>query len=158
MISVKIYKPEPYTEAGGFILANIANRLVDIATQHSESLNSVTGIISRLWALDPGVLALAALDNQGHIKGHAIGIIEGDTAYLLQPRVDEPTEGDTIGEFVALAEDWLKVYNSAVLGPGMGIVIPGLTLLARRADPKWMKKYNFSTVKYVMFKPLKEGE
>lgn len=154
MLTVKIYKPEPYTEAGSFILAQIANRVIELAQQHEEPLPPLFDVLARLWKLDPGVLALAALDDKGGIKGHALAVVEGDAAYLLQPRVDEPTEGDTIGEFIALAESWLKVYNSAVLESGLGAPIPRLTLLARRSDPKWAKKYGFETKKYIMEKEL----
>lgn len=154
MLAVKIYKPQPYTGAGSFILAQVANRVIELAEQHGEPLQPLYDVLSRIWKLDPGVLVLAALDKLGHIKGHALAVIEGESAYLLQPRVDEPTEGDTIGEFIALAESWLKVYNSAVLESGLGPPIPLLTLLARRADPKWAKKYGFETKKYVMEKEL----
>lgn len=156
MISVKIYEPKPYTSAGGFILADLSNRLMESAKQHNESEASVRNLFTRLWALDPSVLALVALDDSGHVKGHALATIEGDSAYLLQPRVDEPTEEDTIGKFISLVEYWLKVYNSAVIKQGIGIPISHLTLLARRADPKWAKKYGFETRKYLMEKELGE--
>ncbi len=154
MISVKIYRPEPYTSAGSYILAEIGNRVVKLAQEHGESVTPFVSMISRLWGLDPAVLALAALDGKGNVKGHALALLHEEAAYLWQPRVDEPTEGDTIGEFVTLAEEWLKVYNSAVVKEGLGVAIPGLTMLARRADPKWAKKYNFTTKHYEMFRPL----
>ena len=152
MISVKIVSPKPYTKAGSFILAEVANRIVDNAEEHGEDVSPLHQIIARAWVLDPGVLILAALSDKGLVKGHAVAGISDSKAYVLQPRVDEPTESDTIGEFIALAESWLKLYNLQVLG-GEG-AIPRLTLLARRADPKWAKKYGFFTKHYVMEKEL----
>ncbi len=152
MISVKIVSPKPYTKAGSFILAEVANRVVDNAEEHGEDLSPLHQIIARAWVLDPGVLILAALSDKGLVKGHAVAGISDSKAYVLQPRVDEPTENDTIGEFIALAESWLKLYNLQVLGDEGAI--PRLTLLARRADPKWAKKYGFFTKQYVMEKEL----
>ena len=152
MISVKIVVPKPYTLAGGFILAMVGFRLVDNAHEHGEDLLPLHQIIARAWVQDPGVLILAALDDKGLVKGHAAAAVSESKAYLLQPRVDEPTENDTIGEFIARAEDWLKLYN--LQGLGKEDAIPRLTLLARRADPKWAKKYGFLTKHYVMEKEL----
>ncbi len=152
MISVKIVSPKPYTKAGSFILAEVANRIVDNAEEHGEDVTPLHQIIARAWVLDPGVLVLAALSDKGLVKGHVIAGISDSKAYVLQPRVDEPTESDTIGEFIALAESWLKLYNLQVLEQENAI--PRLTLLARRADPKWAKKYEFFTKHYVMEKEL----
>ena len=152
MISVKIVSPKPYTKAGSFILAEVGNRLILNAQEHGESLTPLYGILSRAWNKDPGVLILAALSDKGLVKGHAVIAAADQAVYLLQPRIDEPTENDTIGEFIALAESWLKVYNLQVLGQEGAI--PRLTLLARRADPKWAKKYGFFTKHYVMEKEL----
>ena len=152
MISVKIVSPKPYTKAGSFILAEVANRIVDNAEEHGEDLTPLYGIIARAWHKEPSVLILAALSDKGLVKGHAIVSATDLAAYLLQPRVDEPTENDTIGDFIALAESWLKLYNLQVLGEEG--VIPRLTLLARRADPKWAKRYGFLTKQYVMEKEL----
>ncbi len=154
MISVKIFRPDPDTEAGSLILAQIASRVYRLAKEHDDDLVPLRRLIGRLWECDPGALALAALDAKGNVKGHVLASLEGDAAYVLQPRVDEPTEGDTIAEFVSLAEEWLTVYNSAVEKNQLALPIPGLTLLARRADPKWAKKFNFTTKYYVMFRPL----
>ena len=152
MISVKIVSPEPYTKAGSFILAEVGNRLILNAKDHEEDLAPLYQILGRAWIKDPGVLILAALSDKGLVKGHAAAAISDTKAYILQPRVDEPTENDTIGEFIALAESWLKLYNLQVLGEEGAI--PRLTLLARRADPKWAKKYRFFTKQYVMEKEL----
>ena len=152
MISVKIVSPKPYTQAGSFILAEVGNRIVDNAEEHGEDVMPLYGIISRAWNKDPGVLILAALSDKGLVKGHAVVAAVDQSVYLLQPRVDEPTENDTIGEFITLAESWLKLYNLQVLGEEGAI--PRLTLLARRADPKWAKKYGFLTKQYVMQKEL----
>ena len=152
MISVKIVVPKPYTLAGGFLLAMVGLRLVDNANEHGEDLSPLHQIIARAWIKDPGVLILAALDDKGLVKGHAAAAVSESKAYLLQPRVDELTENDTIGEFIALVEDWLKLYNLQVLGKEDAI--PRLTLLARRADPKWAKKYGFFTKHYEMEKEL----
>ncbi len=152
MISVKIVSPKPYTKAGSFVLAEVANRIVDNAEEHGEDLEPLHQIISRAWVLDPGVLILAALSDKGLVKGHAAAAISETKAYILQPRVDEPTETDTIGDFIALAESWLKLYNLQVLG--QKDAIPRLTLLARRADPKWAKRYGFFTKQYIMEKEL----
>lgn len=152
MISVKIVSPKPYTKAGSFILAEVANRIVDNAEEHGEDVSPLHQIIARAWVLDPGVLILAALSGKGLVKGHAVAAVSKTKARILQPRVDEPTESDTIGDFIALAESWLKVYNLQVLG--QEDAIPRLTLLARRADPKWAKKYGFFTKHYVMEKEL----
>ena len=152
MISVKIVSPKPYTQAGSFILAEVGNRIVDNAEEHGEDVMPLYGIISRAWSKDPGVLILAALSDKGLVKGHAVVAAVDQSVYLLQPRVDEPTESDTIGEFIALAESWLKLYNLQVLG--QKDAIPRLTLLARRADPKWAKKYGFFTKQYIMEKEL----
>ncbi len=152
MISVKIVSPKPYTQAGSFILAEVGNRIVDNAEEHGEDVMPLYGIISRAWSKDPGVLILAALSDKGLVKGHAVVAAVDQSVYLLQPRVDEPTESDTIGEFIALAESWLKLYNLQVLG--QKDAIPRLTLLARRADPKWAKRYGFFTKQYIMEKEL----
>ena len=152
MISVKIVSPKPYTKAGSFILAEVANRIIDNAEEHGEDLLPLYLTFARAWNKDPGVLILAALSDKGLVKGHAVVYSKDDKVFLVQPRVDEPTESDTIGEFIALAESWLKLYNLQVLGEEG--VIPRLTLLARRADPKWAKKYGFFTKQYVMEKEL----
>jgi len=153
MISVKIYKVDPYTRAGGFIVAEIAQRLIKQAHEHGEPLDDILVLMSRIWAADPGVVFHAALDDKGVVKGYAIAAVESGSLFMFQPRVDEPTKGDTIGEFVALVEKWLKGYNSTVSELNH---IPGINLIARRADPKWAKKYGFTTTKYIMFKPLGE--
>ena len=59
MISVKIVSPKPYTKAGSFILAEVANRIVDNAEEHGEDVTPLHQIIARAWVLDPGVQAPA---------------------------------------------------------------------------------------------------
>jgi len=155
MISVKILRVEPYHPQLGLLMPQIAQRLLDNVKQLGGAGDSgILNLMSRAWAGDPTVLVLACLTDKGQIKGHAISYIDGNQAFLLQPRIDEPTDKDTTGDLIALVEQWIAEYNEAIGIDNLGH-IQGITLLAKRADPKWAKKYGFETVLYQMHRKLK---
>lgn len=151
MISVKILRVEPYHPQLGLLMPQIAQRLLD-STVVGDS--GVFNLMSRAWAGDPRILILACLNDKGQIKGHAVSYIDSDQAFLLQPRIDEPTDKDTTGDFIALVEQWIAEYNETIGKSALGH-IQGITLLAKRSDPKWAKKYGFETVLYQMHRKLK---
>lgn len=149
MISVKIIQVEPYHPQLGLLMPQIAQRLM---TQLGDG-PGVSALMSRIWGQDGTVLALACLNEKGQLKGHAVAYIEDNRAVLLQPRIDESTDKDTTGDLIALVEQWITEYNEAI--GQLGHHIKGITLLAKRSDPKWAKKYGFETVQYVMHRELK---
>ncbi len=152
MNELKIVRLDPYHPVLGLLVPQVAHRLLESVKQLDvdDSEDTIVHAMSRLWNKDPTVLVLACIDNGGHVKGHAVATIEAGNAFLLQPRIDEPTERDTIGDLIGIVEDWVKDYNKQV-----GTALHGLTLIAKRSDPKWAKKYGFETKYYVMVRELK---
>ena len=157
MISLKIVRLDPYHPVLGLLVPQVAQRLLDntkqLGLEDEDSEATIHNTLSRLWSNDPTVLMLACIDSAGHVKGHAVASIEGNNAFLLQPRIDEPTDRDTIGDLIAIVDEWVKDYNKQVAE--LGRTIGGLTLIAKRSDPKWAKKYGFETKYYVMVRDLK---
>jgi len=154
MTSLQIIALDPYHPVLGLLVPQVAQRLLESAKQMSiegDSEETVIAALARLWAKDPTVLMLACVDTEGHVKGHAVASIEGNSAFLLQPRIDEPTDNDMTGELIHVVEQWIKDYNASVGRE----VVSGVTLIAKRSDPKWAKKYDFETIRYFMFRKLK---
>lgn len=148
MVEPKIVIVDPYHPVLGMFTSQIALRLIE------QAGSTVTqGIMGRAWIQDPKVLMLAVLNEKHHIIGHAVATIDGDKAFLLQPRLDEPTTNDTTGELISLVDKWITEYNKKI--EGSEVAIDGITLVAKRSDPKWAKKYDFETVRYVMYRKLK---
>lgn len=145
---------DPYHAQLGALAHLVSQRLlVDARKLGDEQDFTITNIFSRLWRDDPTVLVLAVLeDDTGELVGYGVVSIEGNQAFLMQPRFDHPTDHDATGELLSIAETWVKDYNTA-----MGAeLITKLTLVARRFDPKWAKKYGFETKRYLMEKKLGE--
>jgi len=153
--NLKIVQLDPYHPVLGLLVPEVAHRLVErskeLDTEDSEE--TIYNVLSRLWQRDPTVLMLACVDSAGKVKGHAIATIEQSKAFLLQPRIDEPSDQDTIGELISVVDNWVKEYNRAI--PQTVQPVSDLTLIARRSDPKWAKKYGFETKYYVMVRDLK---
>lgn len=143
---------DPYHPQLGGLAHMVMQRLAQDAEKLGDNDDSViTGIYSRLVLRDPTVLVLAALNSKtGQLVGYTAISIEGNRAYMLQPRFDQPTEHDATGEFLSIAQRWIKDYNSLVGAD----LISTLTLVARRFDAKWAKKYGFETKRYLMEKSL----
>lgn len=145
---------DPYHPQLGALAHLVSQRLVeDTQKIGDEDDFTVTSLFSRLWALDPTVLVLAVLDSEsGELVGYSAASIEGNQAFMMQPRFEKPTENDATGELLTIAERWIKDYNTA-----MGAeLITRLTLVTRRFDPKWEKKYGFETKRYILTKKLGE--
>ena len=155
MITLKTVRLDPYHPVLGLLVPEVAQRLLfrskELGTEDSEE--TIYNVLSRLWQRDPTVLMLACVDSAGHVKGHAVASIEQSKAFLLQPRIDEPSDHDTIGELIGIVDNWVKEYNVSAMGAHQPV--SDLTLIARRSDPKWAKKYGFETKYYVMVRDLK---
>ena len=151
MNTVRIVQLDPYHKVYGLAVPLVTQRLSDGFT----ALGDESGIVlpqfmSRLWAKDPGVLLLAAIDPTGTIKGHAAAVyqknsnLEAPQVIFIQPRLDEPTENDAVTEMIEWIDRWAKT-----LGAGE------LVLIARRVDAKWCKKHQFEVSRYILTREIK---
>ena len=146
MNKVTIVKIDPYGKTGLAI-----PQMVKKFTDHLEQLgdvNNVTAsqVLSRLWARDPGVLLLAAVDPNATVKGFISAVVSPDGAVLMtQPRLDEPTENDAAVEMIKQVEDWATSLGAKEL-----------TLVSRRVDPKWLKKHGFEIVRYIATREISD--
>lgn len=150
MTKVKVVRVDPYHKTYGLLVPEIVQKFMDTLAQFGDETGNVAmNVFPRLFAKDPGTLLLAAVDpSVGKVKGFTAAITTPDgMCVMLQPRLDESTENDAVAEMIEHVEDWAKAlgYNE-------------LTLISRRADPKWIKKHGFEVSRYIMTKSLVEDE
>lgn len=146
MTKVSIIKVDPYHRVYVLAIPQIVQKFSEVLQQLGDENDTVAvQFFPRLWAKDKGVLLLAALDPAtGLVKGFTAAATSLDGSCIMtQPRLDEPTENDAIGEMIAGVEAW-----AASLG------YKQLTMIARRADPKWTKQRGFTISRYVMTKDI----
>lgn len=146
MTKVKIIKVDPYNKISVLTIPQIVQRFAEVMQQLGDEEGAVAAnFFPRLWAKDPGVLLLAAVDPaSGSVKGFTAAATSVDgQALMCQPRLDEPTENDAVKEMIDSVEDW-----ASSLG------FKQITMVARRADPKWIKKHGFEITRYVMTKEI----
>ena len=152
MISVQNVIVDPYHKQLGALAHVVSLKLAEDAKKlGDEDGFSVINTFARLWAQDPTVLVVASLDTKtGKLVGYAVASIEGNQAFLLQPRFEEPTDTDATGDLLSIVEQWVKGYNETM---GAKVVLK-LVLVTRRFDTKWTKKYGFGNPRYLMEKQL----
>ena len=144
--SVRIIRVDPYHKQYGLLVPMVAQRLLESLQALGDEADIVgPQFLARLWAKDPGVLLLAAVDQTGQIKGFAAAMFNPHTRefLLMQPRMDIPTENYSVGEMMQFVEDWAR-----------SLQVTTLTLVAKRIDQKWQKKYGFEVVRYILQKEL----
>ena len=142
--TVRILQIDPYHKIYGMLVPILAQRLAESLEAVGDGTNEfLFQFMSQLWGKDPGVALVAAIDPQGNVKGHTAAQVQGTQAFFLQPRLDEPTENDAIGEMMEWVENWAK-----------GLKMTQLTLVARRLDAKWSKKYGLEVSRYILTKEL----
>ncbi len=154
MISTRNIIIDPYHPQLGALAHMVAMRLArDAKRLGDEEDFSVYNVLSRLCAKDPTILMIASLDAiGGNLVGYCVASIENTQVFVLQPHFDEPVDGDATGEVLSIVENWAKRYNESA-----GVeLITRLTLVVRRYDPKWAKKYNFETRRYLLERKLGE--
>ena len=148
---VKVISVDPYHKVYGLLVPMLAQRLLESVQAMGDDANlTTTSFMSMLWAANPNALLLAAVDGSGKIKGFCAATIAGQQfdgsqgqVFMLQPRMDEPTENDAVSEMVEIVSNWAKSRN-----------INSITLVARRSDPKWLKRHGFEVQRYIMVKEL----
>jgi hypothetical protein len=146
MTKVTIVRVDPYSKTYGLIIPAIVQKFTDALSQLGDEDNTVaSSFFPRLFGRDQGVLLLAAVEGAtGSVKGFTAAATSADgQCLMLQPRLDEPTTNDAVAEMIELVEEW-----AASLG------FKQLTMVARRADPKWLKKHGFEISRYIMTKEL----
>lgn len=148
-IKVKILRIDPYHKINVLAIPEIVQKFGDALSQLGDDQGVVvTQFFSRLFARDPGVLLLAAIDpDSGRVKGFTAAATSADGCLMLQPRLDEPTQNDAVKEMVDTVEEWAESLGYTEL-----------TMIARRFDAKWNKKYDFEISRYIMVKKLGERE
>lgn len=145
MNSVRVVQVSPYHKIYGLLTPILAQRLHEgLSSLGDETDYVLTNFMSMLWAKNPGVLLLAAVDAQGQVKGYTAALRQNESEVLfIQPRLDEPTENDAVGEMIEWVERWAKEQGAT-----------HTALVARRLDSKWGKKYNYEVSRYVLVKVL----
>lgn len=149
-INVKVVRVDPYHKVYVLAIPEIVQKFSDVLSQLGDEEGIVSAqFFSRLWAKDKGVLLLAAIDPEtGRVKGFTAAATSADgQCLMLQPRLDEPTQNDAVKEMVEAVEEWAQSLG-----------FTQLTMIARRFDAKWNKKFNFEISRYVMVKELGERE
>lgn len=144
-MKLTITKIDPYHAILGMVIPELVKRLDEsFQALGDESGVTLTGLMTRLWSRDPGILILAAVDEKGDIKGHAAAAQAPDKQIILvQPRQDEPAENDAVTEMLVEIERWAKELGAQQL-----------TLVSRRYDSKWSKKHGFEIAQYVQTKEI----
>ncbi len=148
MTTVKIIRVDPYNKVAVLTIPKIVQKFSAAALQLGDEENKISAMFfARLWGKDPGVLLLAAVDPAtGDVKGFTgAAVSEDGLCLMLQPRLDEPTTNDAVKEMVEIVEDW-----------ALSLKFKKLTMISRRADPKWLKKHGFEISRYVAEKELGE--
>ena len=145
MNHVRVLALDPYHKIYGMLVPILAQRLHEgLSSLGDETDYVLTNFMSMLWAKNPGVLLLAAVDAQGQVKGYTAAIRQNESEVLfIQPRLDEPIEGDPVGEMIEQVETWAKSIGAT-----------HVAMVARRLDAKWGKKYGFSVSRYILTKDL----
>lgn len=151
MITATVLALDPYDSKLGVLTHLMIPRLKESFEQLGMDQRNLTSLMSRLLKQDPSVLLIAVLGEGGKLIGHCGASIDEGTVFVLQPRLDEPTSTDTVGEMLSLVEQWVKGYNQ--LG---GHADSWLTLLTKRLDSKWAKKHGFVVKNYVLEREIKE--
>lgn len=150
MIKTKVLRIDPYHKINVLTIPEIVQKFGDVLSQLGDDQGVVaTQFFSRLFAKDPGVLLLAAIDpDSGRVRGFTAAATSADgQCLMLQPRLDEPTQNDAVKEMVEAVEGWAESLGYTQL-----------TMIARRVDSKWLKKYGFEVSRYIMTKELGERE
>ena len=151
MIAATVLVLNPYDSKLSVLTHLMIPRLTESFKQLGLGQADLAAFMSRLLKQDPSVLLIAVLGEGGKLIGHCGASIDDSQVYVLQPRLDEPTTTDTVGEMLSLVERWVKGYNQ--LGGHAELL---LTLLTKRLDPKWAKKHNFVVKNYVLEREIKE--
>ncbi len=150
MIAATVLALDPYDEKLSVLTHLMIPRLKESFKQLGLGQADLAAFMSRLLKQDPSVLLIAVLREGGKLIGHCGASIDDSQVYVLQPRLDEPTTTDTVGEMLSLVEQWVKSYNETM---GAKVVLK-LVLVTRRFDTKWTKKYGFGNPRYLMEKQL----
>lgn len=145
METVRILQIEPYHKIYGLLIPQLAQRLMEGLAALGDD-NVLPQFMSRLWLRDPGVLLLAAIDSAGQIKGYTAAMHQAGSNEIvfLQPRMDEPTENDAVAEMIDWIERWSNTFKAE-----------WLTLIARRVDAKWSKRFGFEVTRYILQREVK---
>lgn len=145
MQTVRVIQVSPYHRIYGLLIPALAQRLHEgLASIGDETDYVLTNFMSLLWAKNPGVLLVAAVDSTGQVKGYTAALRQNESEVLfIQPRLDEPTENDAVAEMIEHVETWAK-----------GIGASHTALVARRLDSKWSKKFGYEVARYILTKEL----
>jgi len=141
---IHVLRLDPYNMQHAWLIPNLIPRLIDVANAiDMAGAQMVPSLLSRLYAKDPAVIVMVAVTDKGDIKGQGCAVITDGKAFILHPKMDEPSANDAVGEMLHAIEAW-AVERGA----------PVATLLTSREDPKWLKKYGYGTTQYVSTKSL----
>lgn len=146
-MKVTIIKIDPYHKVFGQLIPLLVQRLRESFEALGDEENvALSQFMSQLWFSehDKAVLLLAAIDEQGALKGHVAATKSNNFEVVLtQPRLDEPAENDAVAEMLTKVDEWAKSVGALQL-----------TLVSRRFDPKWAKKHGFEVARYIMTKDV----
>lgn len=146
MTKVTIIRVDPYHKAYGLAVPGIVQKFSDALTQFGDEDNMVASqFFPRLFAKDPSVLLLAAIDPTGAVKGFTAAMVANNECVMLQPRLDHQTENDAVKEMVDTVKEW-----------ALSMKFTELTMITRRVDPKWLKKHGFDITRYIATAQLTE--
>jgi len=142
---VSVVVVDPYHKVYGMLVPALIQRLLEAVEAFGDGSNTVVEFMTRLHAGDKGAILLAAVTPAGKVKGYAAAGTNGSEVIMIQPRLDEPTSNDAIAEMIERIEEWAKSLGAK-----------RITLISKRLDPKWQKKYDFDVARYVLTKELAE--
>ncbi len=140
---VTIIAVDPYDPNLGVLAWQLIPRLIETVEAIGDDVATVKQFMGRLFAGDPNVVLVAAVTKSGVIKGFGAAQITNEMVIMIQPRLDEPTTNDAMAEMIQLIEDWAKSKDKTTI-----------SLIARRLDTKWTKKFDFEVSRYVLVKEL----
>lgn len=144
MTPVKVIKVDPWHKVYGYLFTEVLQKVAESMHSIGDEDGATAAMFGSLVVKkDPGAIMLAAVDPTGHVKGVAAACIFGGEATIIQPRLDVPTENDAVKEMMDILEDWAD--NAG---------FDRLTLITRRIDQKWTKKFGFEVSRYILQKEL----
>lgn len=136
---------DPYHVVYGPLVPMVAQKLVASLQDMPDLLWGVPVFMSQLWANNPNVRLLAAIDPaKGEVRGFCSAYVDGEVLTIIQPRLDEPSENDAVSEMIIQLQEWGRSRGATLV-----------VLVSRKLiDSRWTKKHNFRPSRHISVKEL----
>ena len=142
---IQVVRLDPYHEVWGPLVPMVALKLAKSLEDMPDLLHGVPVFMSALWANNPDVLLLAAINPAtGEVKGFCSAYIDGHILNIVQPRLDEPSENDAVSEMILAAQDWGRERKATL----------AVLVSKKLIDSRWTKKHNFRPSRHISVKEL----